>query len=835
MADDIRVKLGVDAQGALDSIKAFSKQSAESLKTVESAFEGIKLILEVLAVAEVFHLIVEGLGECIAEASKADEAFAKMNVSMKLSGDYTKEAEESFKHLAHSISESTKFSDEAALGALATAKNFGISNEAAEALVKTATDLATVQGVDLNTAVQSLGKTYSGHAKEIARLVPGVKNLTEEQLRSGAAIELIGRRFDGAAEAMTGTYAGALAQSKNKFSELMEAIGQFITQNSVVVAVIKTAGNVFAWLGKYLAENKKAISDFVTNGILMIVNTIPYVIDGFSILANIIGVVVKMVLMATTSIVGFIRAAFEIQFIRDYYAGLARAISLVVFAVISFIEAFAKLPGVSHGLKALGIDTQALSNKLETANENVFKFMTGFKGQDITDTLTKVEQTGYGLVQKTDDVLGSMSSGFGKLKSGAVELSKSLTEIGKANANALEASTDKIRNLSKEIAPLTREMQEALTGGGAKSPFGALRMLRESAGIKTPINPDTQKEYEGTQGRINIGAAFGAASSALGGMKGAENLIQTGLSVVGDKLFPGAGAAIGQIVGVLMQGKDKVKEMIQEFAKSVPTIIKAIITSIPTLIRELVKAIPQVMKALTDSIPEVIDEFINDLPDIIQALVEAMPVIAESMALQSPKIAEGIVRAIGNLIKKAFSGDFVQTIVEGAGRFISEFLKVPAQFLNKLLQGIGDAIKNFLGLSGDKGGILNTGIGGGGAGFGIGGGDSRIAIGTGHGGLGVQIGGWSFAEGGEVPPGFSGDTYPARLSSGEMVLPAKKAETFKQVMGDGVGGGIAAKLDQLIAAMGGGSDKNLTVNMVVGEKQLASTILSLNQRGFRLA
>jgi hypothetical protein len=33
---------------------------------------------------------------------------------------------------------------------------------------------------------------------------------------------------------------------------------------------------------------------------------------------------------------------------------------------------------------------------------------------------------------------------------------------------------------------------------------------------------------------------------------------------------------------------------------------------------------------------------------------------------------------------------------------------------------------------------------------------------------------YPFAQGGIVPPGYPNDTYPARLSSGEMVIPAKK-------------------------------------------------------------
>jgi hypothetical protein len=68
-----------------------------------------------------------------------------------------------------------------------------------------------------------------------------------------------------------------------------------------------------------------------------------------------------------------------------------------------------------------------------------------------------------------------------------------------------------------------------------------------------------------------------------------------------------------------------------------------------------------------------------------------------------------------------------------------------------------------------------------------------------------------------VPAGYPNDSFPAKLTSGEAILPTD----------------TVAKLESFLAN-GGGAGQNVTVNLVVGEEQLAKVMLNLNRQGFRV-
>ena len=80
----------------------------------------------------------------------------------------------------------------------------GFTEDQIASLIPVAADLAAGLGQSLDFAVKNLAKTTGGLTGELGELVPELKNLTAEQLRSGEAVRWAAQQFDGAAEANRG-------------------------------------------------------------------------------------------------------------------------------------------------------------------------------------------------------------------------------------------------------------------------------------------------------------------------------------------------------------------------------------------------------------------------------------------------------------------------------------------------------------------------------------------------------------------------------------------------------------------------------------------------------
>ncbi len=307
----------------------------------------------------------------------------------------------------------------------------------------------------------------------------------------------------------------------------------------------------------------------------------------------------------------------------------------------------------------------------------------------------------------------------------------------------------------------------------------------------------------------SIGQGAEGAKSAVTGIIGA------GLT----KAFGPVGAFAGEVVSLLAQGPEKVKETVRAFAAAIPDVLAAIIESIPVLIEEVALAIPLIIERLAETLPDVIERAIIALveaaPRIISAIVIRIPFVinkfAIALALQAPKIA------------LAFAEAFIKEIPDIAQTFLDELLSGLKEGLSDVFQGLGG------GLLGNNdasfGGILGSAVLGPTA------------------GIAGAVGGFlGFAEGGTVPriPGVSntGDNVLAGVNPGELIIPGDDLQTFRN--------SIRSSEDQqqvqsnmfqqiLDSLSGGGSSQNLQVNLMLDQEQLASAMFNLDKQGFRLS
>jgi len=306
----------------------------------------------------------------------------------------------------------------------------------------------------------------------------------------------------------------------------------------------------------------------------------------------------------------------------------------------------------------------------------------------------------------------------------------------------------------------------------------------------------------------------------------AEEGIQKTAKDAGVKTLAGA---VGGVVGIFSEGAGKFISGIIELAKDPEALV--------AFVQNLIDNIPAIIDGIVEALPDIIDAIIEALPDIIEAIIEALPQIFETLAAAIPPLivifAQGIIKLIAKLpsilfgiikglfngIGKVIGGDFAENftkifdkfkefnkkLIELPTKFVAGILKGAADFIAKLVEQIQGAFKTEGG--GKKiGGFLGE-------------------VGEGAKGAFKRLG---FADGGVIPSGFPNDSFPANLTSGEVVLNKDQ----QSALGIDINS-QQDTLNKILAATQQPIQVNATLQL--NDSAFADIILELNKDNRRLA
>lgn len=191
------------------------------------------------------------------EAAKIQEqAAADFNTALKLSGNYSKEASDGFQAYAAQLEAITTIGDEVILKNAALIEGITrLDGESLKSATSAALDLSAALNIDLTSASRNIAKTYSGQLGELGELIPALKTLTAEQLKNGAAVEMIGNLYGGASQEKVKTFSGAMLQFGNTLGTVFEDLGNFIVKNPLVIAAIQVLSRKLVELSGFLKNS----------------------------------------------------------------------------------------------------------------------------------------------------------------------------------------------------------------------------------------------------------------------------------------------------------------------------------------------------------------------------------------------------------------------------------------------------------------------------------------------------------------------------------------------------------------------------------------------------
>lgn len=597
---------------AVSAISSFSEGTQKRLDSINfrTGVSALKDGFEIIqGVADtVFKNVSRGIAASVAEAQEAEDANIRLANSLRLMGDLSSGALERFDRLGKQIQSTTKFSDDMVKSSVAVAKQFRLTNDETERVIRVAVDLAAATGSTLDEAVRKVSQTFNGFVdRDLAKVIPSLKNMGLQALVAGGAVEEIGKRVQGTAAAFGNTFSGALFRAQEAFKDILETLGNVIIQNPALIAGLNAIQQGFVKINGVLSANSGFLKNIVTDGFLLIIQSAPALLTTIQKITN------------------------NLNFL-----------GLLVQKTGAYLGAFAALVTTTSasGQQSIG---EALREDLEKLDEQFGKSLNA--SEEFFNPL--IEST-KNLVKNTTEAVNKARDIGPAYEQVGVQAEKSLSGVGSRMAELSEQFQQQVEKISRDPVTVGFDL------------FIRRRLdLRKEDAIALGVGL-TSLIVKGAQGAQKlISSTIGAAADLLlPGIGGAVGEIVDVLSQGPEKTKE------------MVQGFARaIPQLIENLALSLPILIETLVRELPPA---LARAIPTVAVTfaveLIRNIPRIIEGFVQGLfnaaQQFVQALIDAVTgafsgvgdfITGEGTSTGIPVIG-GIIDGIGDIFGFADGG-----------------------------------------------------------------------------------------------------------------------------------------------------------------------------------
>jgi hypothetical protein len=858
MAAEIDIFANLDTKDAQKQVKKFARTTEKSLKSLESSFGSLKTLAVAAVGAFAGKQLLDGLSAVTQAASVQEDAVNSLNTALKLSGDFSEETSQSMQQFASDLQNVTTIGDETTLEMLALSKAMGRTNEESQDLVKAAADLSAITGQSLESAVTQLNKSYSGLAGELGESIPGIRDLTAEQLKLGGAIKIVAESFGGAAQAEVNTFSGAIKQLENTTGDLAEELGFLITKNPAVIESIKELSNIFNNLIEFVKDNNTELGNFVSEAFGALLKSVPLAVQTLNELIKVFRNI-AIVGGSTAEIILFVnQSVLELLNIPKVINAIGQSLKELLNAAAGVVKQIDKVPGALNILANQAGPLGGILIDLAGGSDTLSKAFDGLAEAVPTDLGSKLAETNEEALHSVREFNDQTKLLFKQITENADEFTedylvaiekilraegpKVTTQVeiqGPKKGDRVELEPEIVgppvpERLKQEIEPsfedLQLEFSNAIKDGIETFTDEFPEESRAVAdAIATPLANATKKATEEGFTGAFAGIATMLGQTVLSGAEGAGNFFAQTLGSITDAFFPGVGAAVTGIASQLIAlGPEGVKQQVEAFVNELPTIINT-----------LAEAGPALVVAVAENADKIILALIKGIPNIIGALIQAMPEVAVALAISVVELLNQAFEGLGFNIEK-FTGfitkagdDFGREVSEGFKTAIAKFqagfdnitsgLRTLADFFRGMFQPLLDITDGFNRLldrlSGGGSPIGKKGEGG-----------FEKAIGVDIPGVKLQKGGI-----GRVPGTGQRDTFPAALTPGELVIDRDTTGLLQDFLANQEGGGgneeMVSILIQILTALQ--QPKSVQTSVEFDGRTLADIMLQLDRTNAR--
>ncbi len=161
-----------------------------------------------------------------AASIKAFDQQAKAEASLRTALGENKVAFKNLTEQAREFQKVSLFGDEVIIQQQSYLASLGMTEEQINKVIAASIDLAAGTGQTLEFGVRNLAKTFAGLTGELGESIPALKDLTKEQLKAGAAVDVVAKQFKGQGEAAAEAGLGGFTQLKNSMMDFAEEVGK---------------------------------------------------------------------------------------------------------------------------------------------------------------------------------------------------------------------------------------------------------------------------------------------------------------------------------------------------------------------------------------------------------------------------------------------------------------------------------------------------------------------------------------------------------------------------------------------------------------------------------
>jgi hypothetical protein len=180
------------------------------------------------AVVKIAKKVSETINECTEAYKKQIIAERQLSTAVNNNPLVTGEGERKLKAFASAMQKVTNYGDEELLPMLSNLIALGRTEDEAMQIMTVALDMSASGAMSLDTAITQLNATLNGNVGRLGLQNAELKGLTEEELKNGKAVEILGEKYKGLASATVDTS----KQLKNAMGDFKEVAGEFITPTS---------------------------------------------------------------------------------------------------------------------------------------------------------------------------------------------------------------------------------------------------------------------------------------------------------------------------------------------------------------------------------------------------------------------------------------------------------------------------------------------------------------------------------------------------------------------------------------------------------------------------
>ncbi len=218
------------------------RQFGRSLDELRALALRTSKVLALIGLPVGFAAGIRTVREMVTAVNAQDRAVKQLEGSLVAVGRATEGSSAGFQEYAAALQSVTGVGDELIIQQEAFLLRLGLSREAIEATTLAALELSdAIPSISFEAAVRNITKTFSGLTGELGELLPDLRDLSEESLRAGGAIDLILDRFGGSAVADLGTLGGQVRLLSADLGDLFERVGSVASQSDALRGAVVAA------------------------------------------------------------------------------------------------------------------------------------------------------------------------------------------------------------------------------------------------------------------------------------------------------------------------------------------------------------------------------------------------------------------------------------------------------------------------------------------------------------------------------------------------------------------------------------------------------------------